>query len=291
LLGNKYYYWGLSRKYQAIFGSVFNNIIIERNDEEGNLTQQINVPIAYQELEKMMTRLKADAAIDRQAAVILPTMSFFMDGITYNSERTIARTNLTNINQVNSSATTQYAPAPYDFHFSLQIYVKNVEDANKILEQILPYFTPNFTVRAFLIPGAPAVDLPITLNKISHNLQDTTSFKDYQMHIWTLNFTMCGAFWGPQTTRPTINLANVAFMVGTPPVANSANLHAFGLTDTIINTAQAMDANVAGYETFQPGLTDNGQPTSNIADSIPVANINWSDDWGVIELVNGIQYE
>lgn len=291
MLGQKYFYFQLIRKYVAIFGSVFNNIIIQRTDAEGNLTQQINVPITYIEKDKMIDRMKADPDIARQASVVLPRMSFFLDGYTFDTARKVPKINRTNISQVKSNATFQYSPSPWDLHFSLWVYVKNVEDATKIVEQIVPFFGPDYTVRAFLIPGAPAVDIPIVLNEISHENLDSESFKDRSTLIWTLHFTMKANFWGPVVSQATINLANVSFFIGTPEVAaNTPNIHSYALQEDIYKLVEVGNTEISGTLTFQPGLTANGEPTSNQAQSIPVANINWDDDWGIIEIMNGIQY-
>ena len=63
MLSNEYFYFSLIRKYIVIFGSLFNNMIIQRTDKEGNVTQIINVPIAYAEKEEMMVRMQEDPQI------------------------------------------------------------------------------------------------------------------------------------------------------------------------------------------------------------------------------------
>ena len=104
------------------------------------ITQIINVPISYAEHEKMLTRVLADPSIDRKDAVLLPRMSFFMDGFTYDGSRKITSTQKFVMLQSTNQTSFQYAEVPWDFHFSLWIYVKNNEDATKILEQIVPFF-------------------------------------------------------------------------------------------------------------------------------------------------------
>ena len=215
MLSNDYYYFGLTRKYVAIFGSVFNDIIIQRsNAKTGELTQIINVPISYAEHEKMLTRVLADPAIERKDSVNLPRMSFFLDGQEYDNARKITSTQKYVLQQPNNTLAFQYAEVPWQFHFSLWVYVKNTEDAMKIIEQIVPFFSPTYTVRATLIPNRPPVDIPITLKEIGHAYPQNEDFKDRDILIWELHFTLKGAYYCPIHTAPVIDVSTIDFFVG-----------------------------------------------------------------------------
>lgn len=232
MLSNDYFYYGITRKYIIIFGSLFNNLIINRDDNSGNVTQIINVPISYASKEKMLTRVVSDPSIQRQDAIILPRMSFEVMNVAYAADRKLNTMSNYGSGLSNTSVTSTYTPVPYDVFVNLYIYVKNNEDGTKIVEQILPFFTPDFTIKADMIPGLPSLDVPIILNSV--RLEDTntadTVIKDTRVLVWNLSFTIKGNFYGPQRISPVINFANVSISTGSGP-ARIDQLWDFGLED------------------------------------------------------------
>ena len=259
---------------------MFNNMIINRTDKNGNITQIVNVPIQYGQKEKMLVRMKEDPGINREAAIVLPRMSFYMDGITYDSSRARAAVNKLVYPSGTSSAKVQYEEVPYDIHFTLYIYVKNSEDGTKIVEQILPFFRPEFTVRAFMIPNHASFDVPVVLRNITHGDPDTTNFTDNSVLIWSLNFTIKGSFFGPVYTKPLILNVNNNIYIGTWG-SNSANVDAYGMSNVLINTI-ADNKEYEGYISFTPGLDANGNPTTNASISLPANQISAISDWSEI---------
>jgi hypothetical protein len=270
MLSNDFFYFSLIRKYIAIFGSTFNDMIIQRFDKgTGAVTQIINVPIQYAEHEKMLTRALADPTIQRKDAVILPCMSFFMDGFTYANERKITSNQKYIIQQPNNQLAFQFAEVPWDFHFSLWIYVKNNEDATKILEQIVPFFSPTYTVRATLIPNRPAMDIPITLKEIVHVDSQNENFKDRDILIWELHFTLKAAFYCPIHAAPVIDVTRIALWAGDGPNEVVINNHAFGVNNNIIILDTDYLAELDMIIDLSPGVTGNG----NINDLLPTNTI------------------
>lgn len=287
MLSNDYFYFGSIRKYIALFGSLFNNVIINRTDGVGDITQIINVPVSYAQKEKMMVRMKMDPGINRQAAIVLPRMSFFFDGLSYDAGRKRGSINKLIYPLDANHVKVQYEEVPYKFHFSLYVYVKNAEDGTKIIEQIIPFFKPEFTVRAYMIPNHEAFDVSVNLMSVSHEDTDTLSLSDNSTLIWTLRFTINGSLFGPIVTSPLIKNVNSAIYVGTWASSNTANLEAFGMSNVVINTVSAGDASLLGYYSFTPGLTANGLPTSNAAISVAANTITATQDWGVILNIGG----
>jgi hypothetical protein len=291
LLNNNYFYFSTIRKYVALFGAIFNDMTIQRTDSNNNITQVVNIPLSYAQKEKMMVRMKADPSIEKQAAIILPRMSFFLDGYAYDTDRKLPTSNkLVFPGATPSSALYQFTEVPWNFDFSLYVYVKNTEDGTKIIEQIIPFFTPAFTVKAKLIPQQQSRDISINLRSVSHADTDSTDFKDNSLLIWTLQFTVKGFLFGPIHSAPFITFANTAFYYGSPAVAaNTPNTYAFGLSNNIYQPVQSSNATLGDYVVIQPGLDANGNPTTLLANSIPTANINYDDPWGIIELLDGVQ--
>jgi hypothetical protein len=271
------FYFSTIRKYVALFGTLFNDIHITRSIN-GAQTQLIKVPITYGPKEKMLTRLIADPNIDRQQATITqPVMSFEMSNIQYDSARklhTIGRSAVSDPDNKNKFK-YQYNPVPYNIDFTLAIYVKNAEDGTKILEQILPYFTPDWTTTVNLIPEMNIkMDIPVILNSVSCEDTYEGEFTTRRSLIWTLTFTLKGYIYGPVRKSAVIKFASVPFYI--PSVPDGELASAVGVTP------------VAEKVTVQPGLTANGQPTSNISNTIPYTEIEVTDDFGFItQIENG----
>ncbi len=268
------WYFSTIRKYVILFGTLFNDIHITRTNATGDTTHLLKVPLSYAPKEKMLTRFENDPNIDRETAVLLPRMSFEMASVTYDSSRKLNTLGKVVVKDTNSNKLKyQYNPVPYNFDFTLYVYVKNAEDATKIIEQILPFFTPEWTSTVNLIPEMNVtMDIPVTLNNIS--IEDTYEgdFKNRRALIWTLNFTLKGYIYGPVKKNAIIKFANTTFYI--PTVEN--------LRDAVGNTSPIDRVTVA------PGLDANGNPTSNASISISRDLIEADDDYGFITDVAGI---
>ena len=62
----QYWYHGLVRKYVAVFGTLFNDISIQRKNSSGNVTETIKVPLAYGPKQKFLVRLSGDERLDKR---------------------------------------------------------------------------------------------------------------------------------------------------------------------------------------------------------------------------------
>lgn len=257
------YYHGLLRKYVVLFGTLFNDIYVNRPaTANNNLIQSLRVPITYAPKEKMLARLATDPALDKPVAMTLPRMSFEMTSMSYASDRKLPTTTrniaANTVGNTPDKSRSQYMPVPYDINFTLQIYVKNAEDGTRILEQILPYFTPDWTVTAVLIPEMGlSMDIPITLTSMSSEDTYEGNFEERRALIWQIDFVMKTYVYGPIKNRAIIKFANTS------------------LNDLVSNT-------LLTHITVTPGLTANGLPTSNAAASIPYTEIYATDDYGFI---------
>ena len=166
MLGTTYYHETI-RKYVAIFGTLFNDINIQRRNSAGVITEQIKVPISYEAKDKLILRMRAVQA-DGGVAASLPRMGFIINGIAYDGTRKL--NTLGQIYAANTAAGTgslmkQYNPVPYNFDFALTAMVDNSEDGAQIFEQIVPFFTPEFTVSVNLVPSMNVKpDVTIILN-------------------------------------------------------------------------------------------------------------------------------
>ena len=192
MLGQTFYHQTL-RKYVIVFGTLFNDINLEKRDGSDNVVSRQKVPIAYGPKQKFIRRIRQDPNLDRQVAISLPRMSFEMTAMVYDPVR-----KLNSVGTIKNIATStgglntmrkMFNPVPYTMDFQLSIYVDNAEDGTQILEQILPFFTPEFNVTLNVIPDMNLkLDVPIILNGAS--LDDTydSDFETRRTLISTLDF-------------------------------------------------------------------------------------------------------
>ena len=259
------FYFSLTRKYTAIFGKLFDDIKIKRFNKAGELTEVIDVPLLFGSKDKMMTRVEQDPTLNRQEAVItLPAMSFEMVGLEYDGSRKLKTINRKGAQSNTAGAMSyQYSPVPWNFNYRLYVSVKNYEDGTKIIEQILPYFTPDWTTPVILIPEINEQrDIPIVLKSVAFEDNQSADFKERKSMIWTLDFVLKGYLYGPVRTASTIKFTNVTFYLSD---SNTA--------DVTSNSAPAERL------TVQPGLLANGSPTTNSSASIPYANVQPTDNY------------
>ena len=208
MYGN-HFYNETTRRYVAVFGTMFNDIEISR--KTGNTTtQQMKVPINYAPMQKILARINQDPQLNAPA-ITLPRMSFEMTGMTYAPDRKLTSvTKLVRASAADGDMTSMYAPAPYDIEFQLNVMTKYNEDGTKIIEQILPFFKPDCTVSVKLIDELGTYfDIPIVLNSVSQEDTYEGDFESRRALIWTLNFTMKGYFFGPVSTRKQITFVDV----------------------------------------------------------------------------------
>jgi len=201
------------RKLVVGFGNLFDNITLYRFKPDLTESERFVVPIAYASKERYVMRLEEDLNLDKKVQITLPRMSFEMAGLSYDSNRK-QNTNIKNFKGTNSATgvIAQYNPVPYNFDFNLYIYVRNIEDGTQIIEHILPYFTPDYTIKLNLIPEMGIVkEVPVVLNSTSHEITyEGGRDNETRMIIWTLNFTVKGFVFGKTADTGVINRAFVS---------------------------------------------------------------------------------
>jgi len=146
-----YFYHQRVRKAVAVFGSLFNNINVVRTDAAGDVISQVKVPLSYAPRRDFLARIDAmrdGEEAERQIAIKLPRMSFEITSMNYDATRQLPKMNkcVTFPDGLSDRAQEVYTPVPYTISFQLNVYAKAQDDALQIVEQILPYFTPQYTV-------------------------------------------------------------------------------------------------------------------------------------------------
>ena len=254
------YYNQIVRKYIIGFGNLFNDIVVQRLNSAGVRVQSIAVPIAYGPKEKFIVRLAQDSNLEKEVMVQLPRMGFEITGMSYAGQRKLSSTikNARYDTSDNNRLRTQFVPVPYDIQILLSIFVKNADDGTQILEQIVPYFRPEFTTNIKLVPSMNIVmDTPIVLNSV--NIEDTYEgdFLTRRALIWNLDFTIQGYFFGPVSTTGIIKRTQVDF--------HSNNV-----------VGSARDSRIV----VVPGQFANGDATSNSSLSVNRNTISANSDFG-----------
>lgn len=256
-----HFYNGTTRRYIALFGSLFNKMSITREDNAGAEIQRMVVPISYGPYQKFLARVVQDPNLDRSQAISLPRMAFEISSMTYDGTRKTNSLNRLMLPATTASGDFLYSPAPYNLEFNLYIMTKYAEDGTKILEQILPFFKPEYTFSARIIDNLEALDLPLILNSVSVEDIYDGDFETRRSLMWTLSFSFKCWYFGPVRDRKVIKFVDIK------------------LYDRVES-----DAVSSQRITIQPGFTANGTPTTDINETIPYQDIEVGDDWTEIIL-------
>lgn len=227
MLQNRHFYHRTIRKVVVAFGTLFNNIqLIRYTKDLSQEKERFRVPLSYGSKEKYITRLFSDPNLIKSVSIVVPRISFELTGISYDPGRKQIST-IRNFSANNSTRlNTQFVPIPYNFDFSMSIYVRNTEDGTQILEQILPYFTPDFNVTVDFIPGMDQkYDLPIILNSVNTTTDYEGDFSSTRYITWDLDFTAKGYIWPSLNTGKYIRQANTNIIISQDPTnyTQSAN--------------------------------------------------------------------
>ena len=208
MLGNRFYNQGF-RKLIIAFGQIFNNIVIQRTNSTGGVTARIKVPLAYAPKEKFLVRLDQQANLEsREFATTLPRMGFEITGLAYDPSRKLTR--VQKYSKVKSGESGEkmnynYTPVPYNISMNLYVFTATAEDGLQIIEQILPYFQPDYTVTVNVVPDLGIKrDIPIVLGNIGYEDTYDGAFTQRRAVIYTLGFTSKTYLFGPMNNQGVI---------------------------------------------------------------------------------------
>ncbi len=210
MLGPHFYNEAI-RKTVIGFGTLFNNIEVRKTDASGAVIEAEKVPLAYGPQNKFLTRLEQNPSVDKKVAITLPRLYFELSGMNYDSSRKIAPTQkYKTIVAGTDEVRIQYVPVPYNMEFELGIIAKSQDTGLQILEQILPYFQPNFNITLNMIPDMnEKKDISIILNSINYADDWDDNFLDRRSIVWTMMFTAKSYIYGPFNKSDVIKKAIV----------------------------------------------------------------------------------
>ena len=211
MLGQQFYNETI-RKVVIAFGTMFNDIHLVRKDNNGTIIQTMKVPLAYGPRQKFLVRLREDADLTKQVAVTLPRLGFEITGLSYDPARKLNR--VQKFRKVkgdnNKQLDTQYMPVPYNVDFELYVLSKQSDDALQIVEQILPYFQPDYTVTIKdNIEMGTKRDVPIVLNGVTYEDDYEGDFTSRRSIIYRFSFTTKLYLYGPVTSSKVIKTVQI----------------------------------------------------------------------------------
>ncbi len=211
MLGQQFYHETI-RKIVVAFGTMFNNIQLVRKDNDGNIVQSMKVPLAYGPRQKFLVRLREDPDLTKQVAITLPRLGFEIRNLSYDSTRKLNR--VQKFRKTKSSKSNaldvQFMPVPYNLEFELYILSKNSDDALQIVEQILPYFQPDYTLTVNdMTDMGIKRDVPIVLNSITYEDDYEGDFATRRSIIYSMSFTSKFYLYGPVTSSGVIKTVQV----------------------------------------------------------------------------------
>jgi hypothetical protein len=216
----EYFYNEILRRTVISFGSLFNNIEIKHNDSSDNVVSVIKVPLAYGPTQKFLARLDQSADLSKKTQITLPRMSFEFTGLTYDATRKVTTTQTFTVKDPTTGTETKKAfmPVPYNMQFELSIMSKLNDDCLQIVEQILPYFQPAYTLTIDLVQSINEKrDIPIVLENITMQDDYEGDFTTRRVLLYTLRFTAKTYLFGPvsSATKDIVKKTTISYITGT----------------------------------------------------------------------------
>jgi len=200
-----HFYHSKTKKAVALFGRLFNNIYVVRQNSAGAAISQLRVPLAYAPKQKYLERIREnpDLVNDTQVAIKLPRMSFEIVSLTYDAQRQLAKVGNFTTNSSTGEVNKRqkfFNPVPYSINFQLNAYAKSQDDALQIVEQILPTFNPQYalTIKPFATEYPDfKEDVQIIIQGVSFSDDFEGAMEQRRTIIYSLDFEMKISYHGP----------------------------------------------------------------------------------------------
>jgi len=209
----EYFYNEILRKTIISFGTLFNGLTIKQDGST------VKVPLAYGPTQKFLARLEQAPNLSQATQISLPRMSFEFTGMTYDSSRKVTTTQTIAVKNPDDGTDIKkvFMPVPYNMQFELAIMCKLNDDALQIVEQILPFFQPQYNLTINLVSLInEKKDVPVVLENITMDDQYEGDFTSRRVLLYTLRFTAKTYLFGPVTaaSKEIIKTATVRYLAG-----------------------------------------------------------------------------
>jgi len=244
----QHFYHSHIRKTVSVFGTLFNNITVQHKEVSGSVVNNIKVPLSYGPRQKFLTRLFEEPDLNApEVAIRLPRMSFELTGMQYDTSVKLNKMNTIAVPSIHGQSTIRN-PVPYIMNFTLSVYAKNQDDALQIVEQIIPYFNPEYVVTIREIPELNITrDIPIVLQSVTYSDDYEGDFNTRRVLIYTLDFTMKTFFYGP---------TNLDQGVIKDAIINTRDYDNAGMIQKVETVVSPLGASADGTYVIQETITD-----------------------------------
>lgn len=217
-----YYYYQILRKIVNCFGALFDNIYVVGTDNEGDIFSTIKVPIRYGPTQKFLARVEQVPDLNKPIQITLPRMSFELIGMAYDTTRKVTTTQTFFVRDKNANCAVRksFLPVPYNINFELSIFTKKNDDMFQIIEQIVPYFQPFYTMTIDLVEEINEKrDVQVNLDNIVMTDNYEGDYNERRALIWTLKFTAKAYFFASipgvsDVSKDIINRVSIGFVAG-----------------------------------------------------------------------------
>jgi len=240
MFNKNHFYHQTIRRLVSVFGTMFNDIYVIHEDSAGNMKDQLKVPLAYGPKQKFLARLQESPDLrNTSLAIKLPRMSFEITSMAYDTTRQLPKTsNFSMAGADNNNRKKAYVAAPYTIGIQLSILTKTQDDGLQIIEQIIPYFQPSYTVTVKNIPGLSDIksDVPITLTSVAMSDEYEGDFTSRRAIIYTLDFDVKINFFGPVDEEKAVIRTAIT------------NISETGTTTAVVNTTTTTNPIDAGVD-------------------------------------------
>jgi len=263
-----YFYHEIIRKTIIAFGTLFNDISIHHVNDQGDIVSKIKVPLAYGPIQKFLARIEQVPDLNKPVQITLPRMSFELVGVSYDSMRKLPPTqSFVTCGPGNQTIRKVYSPVPYNLNFELGIMTKLNDDMLQIIEQIIPYFGPNYNLTVDLVKEiGEKRDILVVLDNISITDNYERDYTERRVLLYTLKFTVKVLFFGPvpsaQTTASEIiKKVSLGFVSGSAgstikDLTSSAEPRAIKNYTGIITTTTTKDVSLEDFEVVVSDATN-----------------------------------
>jgi hypothetical protein len=256
----EYFYHEILRSTIVAFGSLFNDISIKHTDDSDNTTSVIKVPLAYGPTQKFLARLEQVPNLNKPVQISLPRMSFEFTGLTYDPSRKVTTTQsfVSGLDSDGTKPRKTYMPVPYNMRFELAIYSKLNDDMLQIIEQILPYFQPAYTLSVDLVRTiGEKRDIPVVFEGITMEDDYEGNFETRRSLIYTLRFTAKTYLFGPiaDVSKDIVKKVTIGYIGGDQTSSPSRDLsysvepraiknYTGTVTTTLVGDIDALDTTI-----------------------------------------------
>jgi len=262
----EYFYHSITKKAVVAFGSMFNDIYIARYNSDGTEKERMKVPLSYMTKQKFVSRLKQNPELTNDFYMSLPRMAFEFTTLIYDASRKNDNFQKT-VGGSNNLYAFRYGRVPYNLTFMLHVFAKNTDDALQILEQIIPWFTPEYSVNVKMVnPTDMSVDVPFIIQNVTYDEDvEDSDFQSRKTVMVTIEFVSKIFYYGPTKSMP---LGATSATGGYDGGANGGGgfgpnvVIPQGMIGKVITSAYEFRSDVP-FMTMEMGLTGNVNPSNS----------------------------